>query len=81
MSVIFPDLLTEVRAFRAQHPAIRYVDLIALNAPPGAWHRLRRCSRVNPVPLGYSIGAEHVVPSTFQRSSQLKTFSFLTKLR
>ena len=33
MSVIFPDLLTEVRAFRAQHPAIRYVDLIALDIP------------------------------------------------
>lgn len=33
MSVVFPDLLTEVRSFRAQHPEIRYVDLIALDIP------------------------------------------------
>ncbi|MGE8322318.1 MAG: glutamine synthetase, partial [Pseudomonas sp.] len=33
MSVIFPDLLTEVRSFRAKHPEIRYVDLIALDIP------------------------------------------------
>lgn len=33
MSVIFPDLLAEVRSFRAEHPAIRYVDLIALDIP------------------------------------------------
>ncbi|MGH8354366.1 MAG: glutamine synthetase family protein [Pseudomonas sp.] len=29
----FPDLLSEVRAFRAQHPEVRYVDLIALDLP------------------------------------------------
>ncbi|WP_369958519.1 glutamine synthetase family protein [Pseudomonas benzenivorans] len=29
----FPDLLSEVRAFRAQHPAVRYVDLISLDIP------------------------------------------------
>lgn len=28
-----PDLLSEVRAFRAQHPAVRYVDLICLDIP------------------------------------------------
>lgn len=33
MSVVFPDLLTEVRSFRAKHPEIRYVDLIALDIP------------------------------------------------
>ena len=33
MSVIFPDLLAEVRSFRAEHPEIRYVDLIALDIP------------------------------------------------
>jgi glutamine synthetase len=33
MSVIFPDLLAEVRSFRAEHPALRYVDLIALDIP------------------------------------------------
>lgn len=33
MSVIFPDLLAEVRSFRAENPAIRYVDLIALDIP------------------------------------------------
>ncbi|MBS7662824.1 glutamine synthetase [Pseudomonas lalucatii] len=29
----FPDLLSEVRAFRARHPAVRYVDLISLDIP------------------------------------------------
>ena len=33
MSAPSADLLLEVRAFRAQHPAIRYVDLIALDIP------------------------------------------------
>lgn len=33
MSVIFADLLAEVRSFRAEHPDIRYVDLIALDIP------------------------------------------------
>lgn len=33
MSVVFPDLLTEVRSFRAKHPEVRYVDLIALDIP------------------------------------------------
>ncbi|WP_287810118.1 glutamine synthetase family protein [Pseudomonas sp.] len=28
-----PDLLSEVRAFRAAHPQVRYVDLIALDIP------------------------------------------------
>ena len=29
----FPDLLSEVRAFRAQYPEVRYVDLISLDIP------------------------------------------------
>ncbi|MNZ32510.1 Gamma-glutamylputrescine synthetase PuuA [compost metagenome] len=29
----YPDLLSEVRAFRAQYPEIRYVDLICLDIP------------------------------------------------
>ncbi|MFC5699572.1 glutamine synthetase family protein [Pseudomonas sp. GCM10022186] len=29
----YPDLLSEVRAFRAQYPEIRYVDLICLDLP------------------------------------------------
>ena len=29
----FPDLLSEVRAFRAAHPDVRYVDLISLDIP------------------------------------------------
>jgi glutamine synthetase len=29
----FPDLLSEVRAFRVQHPSVRYVDLICLDIP------------------------------------------------
>ena len=33
MSAIFPDLLTEVRSFRAKYPEVRYVDLIALDIP------------------------------------------------
>lgn len=33
MSPAYPDLLSEVRAFRAQHPQVRYVDLIALDLP------------------------------------------------
>ncbi|SDQ81070.1 glutamine synthetase [Pseudomonas sp. UC 17F4] len=28
-----PDLLSEVRAFRAEHPQVRYVDLISLDIP------------------------------------------------
>ncbi|EIK95249.1 glutamine synthetase [Pseudomonas sp. M47T1] len=33
MSPAYPDLLSEVRAFRAQYPQVRYVDLIALDLP------------------------------------------------
>lgn len=33
MTPAFPDLLSEVRAFRAQHPEVSYVDLIALDIP------------------------------------------------
>ncbi|WP_416422546.1 glutamine synthetase family protein [Pseudomonas sp. App30] len=33
MSPATPDLLSEVRAFRASHPQVRYVDLIALDIP------------------------------------------------
>ncbi|NBA93875.1 glutamine synthetase family protein [Pseudomonas sp. R5(2019)] len=33
MTAATPDLLSEVRAFRAQHPQVRYVDLIALDIP------------------------------------------------
>ncbi|WP_249677538.1 glutamine synthetase family protein [Pseudomonas abieticivorans] len=33
MTPAFPDLLSEVRAFRAQHPQVSYVDLIALDIP------------------------------------------------
>jgi hypothetical protein len=29
----YPDLLSEVRAFRAQYPEVRYVDLICLDIP------------------------------------------------
>ncbi|MEK1905319.1 MAG: glutamine synthetase, partial [Pseudomonas sp.] len=29
----FPDLLSEVRAFRAQYPDVRYVELICLDIP------------------------------------------------
>ena len=29
----FPDLLSEVRAFRAAHPDVRYVELICLDIP------------------------------------------------
>nr|WP_314480973.1 glutamine synthetase family protein [uncultured Pseudomonas sp.] len=30
---IFPDVLSEVRAFRIRYPAVRYVDLISLDIP------------------------------------------------
>lgn len=33
MTSPFPDLLSEVRAFRAAHPEVRYVDLICLDIP------------------------------------------------
>lgn len=33
MNTAFPDLLSEVRAFRAAHPDVRYVDLISLDIP------------------------------------------------
>ncbi|MDX1297713.1 MAG: glutamine synthetase family protein [Pseudomonas sp.] len=33
MKTQFPDLLSEVRAFRAAHPDVRYVDLISLDIP------------------------------------------------
>ncbi|WP_372877920.1 glutamine synthetase family protein, partial [Pseudomonas sp.] len=33
MRISTPDLLSEVRAFRAQYPAVRYVDLIGLDIP------------------------------------------------
>ncbi|WP_405121191.1 glutamine synthetase family protein [Pseudomonas leptonychotis] len=33
MATAFPDLLSEVRAFRAAHPDVRYVDLISLDIP------------------------------------------------
>lgn len=33
MTTAFPDLPSEVRAFRAAHPEIRYVDLICLDIP------------------------------------------------
>ena len=33
ITTAFPDLLSEVRAFRAAHPDVRYVDLISLDIP------------------------------------------------
>ena len=33
MTSTFPDLLSEVRAFRATHPDVRYVELICLDIP------------------------------------------------
>ena len=33
MNAAYPDLLSEVRAFRANHPQVHYVDLIALDIP------------------------------------------------
>ena len=33
MTSTFPDLLSEVRAFRAAHPDVRYVELICLDIP------------------------------------------------
>ncbi|UVE18357.1 glutamine synthetase family protein [Pseudomonas sp. LS44] len=33
MGAVCSDLLAEVRAFRAQHPQVRYVDLISLDIP------------------------------------------------
>ncbi|WP_454256630.1 glutamine synthetase family protein [Pseudomonas sp. Marseille-Q8238] len=33
MTAAFPDLLSEVRAFRAQYPDVRYVELICLDIP------------------------------------------------
>ena len=33
MNVQHPDLLAEVRDFRARYPEIRYVDLICLDIP------------------------------------------------
>lgn len=33
ITTAFPDLLSEVRAFRSAHPEVRYVDLISLDIP------------------------------------------------
>jgi glutamine synthetase len=33
MNSSFPDLLSEVRAFRSANPEVRYVDLISLDIP------------------------------------------------
>ncbi|OEC33866.1 glutamine synthetase [Pseudomonas cuatrocienegasensis] len=33
LTTAFPDLLSEVRAFRSAHPEVRYVDLISLDIP------------------------------------------------
>jgi glutamine synthetase len=33
ITTVFPDLLSEVRAFRSAHPEVRYVDLISLDIP------------------------------------------------
>lgn len=33
ITTVFPDLLSEVRAFRAAYPDVRYVDLISLDIP------------------------------------------------